>query len=102
MYLRPVLLDQLAICWHSSMVVAIGTVHMTCLPALRAAIDIQAWSGIGELMWTKSTFGSLSTSSYFVYRLSILKCVADLVQLLLVPLADGVDVGAAGASDRSE
>ena len=35
----------------------------TCLPALRAAIDIQAWSGIGELMWTKSTSGSASTSS---------------------------------------
>jgi hypothetical protein len=45
-------------------VVAIGTVHITCLPALSAAIDIQAWSGIGLLMWTKSTSGSASTSSY--------------------------------------
>ena len=30
------------ICWQSSMLVAIGTVHMTCLPALSAASDIAA------------------------------------------------------------
>jgi hypothetical protein len=32
------------------MLVPIGTVHATCLPALRAAIDCGAWSAIGELM----------------------------------------------------
>jgi len=30
--------------------VAAGTVLATCLPALSPSIDIQAWSGIGELM----------------------------------------------------
>jgi hypothetical protein len=35
---------------QSSTLVAIGTVHITCLPTSSAAIDIAAWSGIGELM----------------------------------------------------
>jgi hypothetical protein len=52
MYFRPVDLTRSTICSHSSMVVAMGTVHMTCLPAFSAAIDIQAWSPMGELMCT--------------------------------------------------
>jgi hypothetical protein len=49
---------------QSSTLVAIGTVHITCLPASRAAIVIgQAWSGIGELMWTASMSLSLRTSA---------------------------------------
>jgi hypothetical protein len=47
---------------QSAIEVAMGTVQATCLPAFSASIDIQAWSGIGELMWTASTFGSLSRS----------------------------------------
>jgi hypothetical protein len=43
--------------------VAAGTVLATCLPAFNAAIACGAWSAIGELMWTASTFGSLSRSS---------------------------------------
>ena len=31
-------------------VVAIGTVHITCLPASSALSDIQAWSAIGLLI----------------------------------------------------
>ena len=42
---------------------AIGTVQATCLPAFSAARDCGAWSGMGELMWTASTLGSLSNSS---------------------------------------
>jgi hypothetical protein len=56
---RPVLWTRSTIFLQSATLVAIGTVHMTCLPALRAAIDIHAWSGMGELMWTMSTFLSL-------------------------------------------
>ena len=52
MYLRPVSSTFSTIFRQSSTVVAIGTVHMTCLPASSAASDIQAWSGIGVLMWT--------------------------------------------------
>jgi hypothetical protein len=32
------------------------------LAGLQPSMDIQAWSGMGELMWTASTFGSLSRS----------------------------------------
>ena len=50
------------ICRHSSIDVPIGTVQATCFPAFKASIDIQAWSGIGELMWTASMFGSFKSS----------------------------------------
>jgi len=63
MYLSPVLAESSTIFLQSSTLVAIGTVHITCLPASRAAIDMAAWSGIGELMWTASTSLSLSRSA---------------------------------------
>src|SRR5262249_17710542 len=47
---------------------AIGTVQATCLPAFSAARLCGAWSGIGELMWTASTFESRSSSLKSVYR----------------------------------
>ena len=60
MYLRPVFLTSSQIFLQSSMLVAIGTVQATCLPAFSAAMLIQPWSGMGELMCTASMFGSLS------------------------------------------
>ena len=42
MYLRPVSSTSWQILSHSLIVVAIGTVHITCLPAFSASIDIQA------------------------------------------------------------
>ena len=50
MYFRPVSCTNWQIFSHSSMEVDMGTVHMTCLPAFRASMDIQPWSGMGELM----------------------------------------------------
>jgi len=70
MYVRPVLRERSTIRLQSAMLVAIGTVQATCLPALRAARDIQAWSGIGELMCTASTFGSRISALKSSYRFS--------------------------------
>ena len=66
MYLSPVLFTSAQISSHSSRLVAMGTVHITCLPAFSAAMDMVPWSPMGELMCTKSTTGSASTSSYRV------------------------------------
>ena len=44
-------------------------------------------------MCTASTLGSASTSSYFVYRLANAEVIADLLQLALGALADGVHLG---------
>ena len=52
MYVSPVSFTSDTICSHSAIVVAIGTVPITCLPAWSAAIDIGAWSPIGELICT--------------------------------------------------
>ena len=62
MYFRPVRSTVSTILRQSSMLVAIGTVQATCLPAFSASSVIHAWSGIGELMWTASMSGSLSSS----------------------------------------
>lgn len=61
MYRSPVLRARSTIALQSAMLVAIGTVQATCLPASRAAIVIEAWSGIGELMCTASISGSFSS-----------------------------------------
>jgi len=61
MYLFFVRRTSSTIFRQSAMLVAMGTVQATCLPALSAAMDCQAWSGMGELMWTASTFGSFSS-----------------------------------------
>ena len=47
MYLSPVSATSWQIFSQSATVVAIGTVHITCLPARSASWLIQAWSGIG-------------------------------------------------------
>ena len=63
MYFRPVFFCKATIVRQSSTLVAMGTVQATCLPAFSAAIDCQAWSGMGVLICTASTFGSLNTSA---------------------------------------
>jgi hypothetical protein len=42
---RPVCETSSTICRHSWIERAIGTVHITCLPAFSAAIDIHPWFG---------------------------------------------------------
>ena len=101
MYLRPVSLTNWHICLHSSTEVAIGTVQITCLPASRAAMVMGPWSGIGELMWTKSTWHlncrkcrmicnlNLGIGKHILkarVALSNIELVTDLIQLGLCPL----------------
>jgi len=62
------------------MLVAMGRCNATCF-GLSAAIDCQVWSGIGELICTASTFGSLSKALKSVNRF-LLKRVPNGVQLL--------------------
>ena len=49
MYFRPVCLQSSTICLQSAMRVAMGTVQATCLPALSAAMAIQAVVGDGRV-----------------------------------------------------
>ena len=93
MYFSPVSRTSPTISLASSRLVAIGTVHMTCLPAFRAAIVCGAWSGIGLLMWTKSTFGSASTSLKFGVACGDSEPIADFIQSTLRPLTDCRDFG---------
>ena len=93
-------------CGNPSTLVAMGTVQATCLPAFSAAMDCRAWSGMGVLMWTASTFGSreqrvevgvppLARRTRRPRRRAFLVAAADRVQLgMRVALVDGNELGA--------
>ena len=56
-------LRQLGVDQFDAAVVAIGTVHITCLPARSAADAISKCSRLGVVMWTAATSLSASNSS---------------------------------------
>ncbi len=68
-----------------------GTVQATCLPAFKASIDIQAWSGMGELIWTASTLGVFEQVTVVGVAGLDSVAVAAFVQALAVAAADRVD-----------
>ena len=52
---------------------------------------IQAWSGIGELMWTASNLGIFEQFTIIAVAALDLESIGDLIELLLIALADGME-----------
>ena len=103
MYLRPVSSTSWQIFSHSLIVVAIGTVHITCLPALRACDRHPGVIGNRRVDVDEIDLGIGQHVVVFGVARGDAEGVADLVQLRLVPLADGVHVGMRmGLVDRNE